>query len=439
LIFHGEPAAAAERRKADFGRQLCRDGEEKSGPEGPEGREDMILTADRVITGDGATVLEYEGTGAAVAIDDTSGVILKVGREEEIRKTCGGGVKEYRGCTLMPGLIDLHVHISAWGNKPFGYAGSDFVHAYITLRNARSAFRTGVTTLRSVADKNGLVAGLAWAAEQGILDEPIPRIIPCGNGICMTGGHGSEFPDGGDIADGPWELRKRIRKNLADGAQWIKLLTSRREFVPEFTSEELEAAVDECHRRNRKVAVHSGVPVTIQQCIDAGVDTIEHGTFLSREQAQQMIEKGIAWVPTVMVYSTFAEEGDKKGEKNAYSDSRDAYRDHLKEYHDMGVLIGAGTDVPVDIHGVNTYLELEYMVKYGLTPLEAIRAGTSNGAEILGLSGVTGTVGEGLAADLIAVEGNPAEDITALRKIRAVMCGGTPVFGSGGPEGQTGG
>ena len=78
MIFHGEPAAAAERRKADFGRQLCRDGEEKSGPEGPEGREDMILTADRVITGDGATVLEYEGTGAAVAIDDTSGVILKV-------------------------------------------------------------------------------------------------------------------------------------------------------------------------------------------------------------------------------------------------------------------------------------------------------------------------------------------------------------------------
>ena len=105
----------------------------------------------------------------------------------------------------------------------------------------------------------------------------------------------------------------------------------------------------------------------------------------------------------------------------------------------MGVLIGAGTDVPVDIHGVNTYLELEYMVKYGLTPLEAIRAGTSNGAEILGLSGVTGTVEEGLAADLIAVEGNPAEDITALRKIRAVMCGGTPVFGSGGTKVQTGG
>lgn len=393
----------------------------------------MILTADRVITGDGAAVLEYAGSAAAVAIDDATGTILAVGREEELKQTYGGGVKAYSGCTLMPGLVDLHVHVSAWGDKPFGYAGSDFVHALITLRNARNAFRTGVTTLRSVADKNGLVAGLVWAAENGVLDEPIPRIIPCGNGICMTGGHGSEFPDGGDIADGPWELRKRIRKNLADGAQWIKLLTSRREFVPEFTTEELEAAVDECHRRNRKVAVHSGVPVTIQQCIDAGVDTIEHGTFLSREQAQQMIEKGIAWVPTVMVYSTLADEWDKKGGKNPYADSRDAYRDHLKEYHDLGVLIGAGTDVPVDIHGVNTYLELEYMVKYGLTPLEAIRAGTADGAKILGLSDVTGTVAEGLAADLIAVEGNPAEDITALRKVRAVFRDGTPVYTYGGP------
>ena len=112
-----------------------------------------------------------------------------------------------------------------------------------------------------------------------------------------------------------------------------------------------------------------------------------------------------------------------------YSASRDAYRDNLKRYHDYGVLIGAGTDVPVDVHGVNTYLELEYMVKYGLSPLEAIRVGTQNGARILGLSDRIGTVAKGLDGDLIVAEGNPAEDITALQKIRAVFQYGKLVSG----------
>lgn len=382
----------------------------------------MILLADRIITGDGKTVLE----NTAAAVSEQDGKILAVGPLETLKTQCSGPVLRYPGCTLLPGLVDLHVHLSAWGDKPFGYAGGDFSHAYITLRNARNAYRTGVTTIRSVADKNGLLASLVWAAEQKVLDEPIPRIIPCGNGICMTGGHGSEFPDGGDIADGPWEVRKQVRRNLQNGAQWIKLLTSRREFIPEFTQEELEAAVDECHRRNRKIAVHSGVPVTIQMCIDAGVDSLEHGTFMSPEQARQMIEKGIAWTPTVMVYSEYA----KKSGNPHYLAAAEAYRANLKPYYDMGVLIGAGTDVPVDIHGVNTYLELEYMVEYGLTPLQAIQIGTQNGARILGLEQVTGTVAPGLAGDLLVVRGNPAERISALREVEAVFQYGACVYGA---------
>jgi len=380
----------------------------------------MILAAERMITGDGKTVLK----DTAAAVSEATGKILAIGRLEALEARYSGAVYRYPGCTLLPGLIDLHVHLSAWGDKPFGYAGSDFSHAYITLRNARNAYRTGVTTIRSVADKNGLLASLVWAAENRVLDEPVPRIIPCGNGICMTGGHGSEFPDGGDIADGPWEVRRRVRKNLQDGAQWIKLLTSRREFIPEFTQEELDAAVDECHRRNRKIAVHSGVPVTIQMCIDAGVDTIEHGTFMSPEQARQMIEKNIAWTPTVMVY---AESAKRTGNPN-YIASQKAYEENLKRYYDMGVLIGAGTDVPVDIHGVNTYLELEYMVKYGLTPLQAIQIGTQNGAKILDLGEETGTIAPGLAGDLLVVRGNPAERIEALREVEAVYQYGECVY-----------
>ncbi len=386
----------------------------------------MILAADWIVTGDGKTVLKNQ----AAAVLETSGTILEIGEQEVLEAKYGEKAVAYPGCTLLPGLIDLHVHISAWGDQPFGYAGSDFTHAYITLRNARNAFRTGVTTLRSVADKNKLVASLVWSAEQGILEEPIPRIIPCGNGICMTGGHGSEFPGGGDIVDGPWEMRRRIRTTIQEGAQWIKLLTSRREWLPEFTQEELDAAVEESHRRNRKVAVHSGVLISIQMCIDAGVDTIEHGTFMSEEQARSMAEKGIAWVPTMMFYSEMAEKhkGSETESARYYASTAAAYRENFRKYYDMGVLIGAGTDVPADQTGVITWFELEYMVRYGLTPLQAIEVGTHNGAKILGLEEKVGQVRPGLAADLLVVRGNAAEDITALQKVAAVYQNGRNVY-----------
>ena len=385
-----------------------------------------VLCADRAVTGDGTTMI----SPAAVAISESTGAILGVGSREQVCSRFHGEVVEFDGCTILPGLIDLHVHLSGWDHRPFGYAGGDFSHAYVTLRNARKAFQMGVTTIRSVADKNGLVASLVWADENGILDEPIPRIIPCGNGICMTGGHGSEFPEGGDIADGPWEVRRRVRKNLQDGAQWIKLLTSKREFIPEFTQEELDAAVDECHRRNRKIAVHSGVPVTIQMCIDAGVDTIEHGTYMSVEQAEEMKRKGIAWVPTAMVYSEHAKQAEEAHRKDAavWVKARDAYRDNLRKLYDTGVLVGAGTDVSVDEFNVITYRELEYMVEYGLTPLEAIQAGTQNGAKILDLQDVTGTLAEGLEADLLVVSGNPAEQIGDLKNVKSVWKHGVNVY-----------
>jgi imidazolonepropionase-like amidohydrolase len=279
-----------------------------------------ILCADRLITGDGTTVLP----NMAVAVSKDTGKIIEIGTPEKLEAKYKQKTVFYPGCSILPGLIDLHVHLSAWEKKPYGYAGSDFVHSFVTLRNARSAYAHGVTTMRSVADKNGLVASVVWASQNGLIEGPVPRIIPCGNGICMTGGHGSEFPDGGDIADGPWELRKRIRKNIQDGAQWIKLLTSKREFVPEFTQEELDAAVDECHRRNHKIAVHSGVPITIQMCIDAGVDTIEHGTFMSVEQARQMRDKKIAWVPTIMVYCESAKKAMSENSPDAESYNKSA-------------------------------------------------------------------------------------------------------------------
>lgn len=385
----------------------------------------MILAADRVIIGDGKTVLDHH----VVEVCDESGKIVRIIPMEKLEQEGKTPDTTYSGCTLLPGLIDMHVHISAF-NKPFGYSGSDYAHAYATLHNAERTFALGVTTLRSVADANKLVALLVWAKENGLISTPIPRIIPCGNGICMTGGHGSEFPGGGDIADGPWEVRKRVRKNIMDGAQWIKLLTSRREDIPEFTQEELDAAADECHRRNRKIAVHSGMECTIQMCIDAGVDTIEHGTHMTVEQACTMRDKGIAWTPTLMVYTEMAKEtaGRTDTAAKSYQRAAEAYRNNFKTLYDTGVTVLAGTDVPADKEGVVTYKELEYMVEYGITPLQAIQTATENPARVLDLGDVTGSVKPGLEADLLIVEGDPSCNIADLRNVVEVYQNGVSVY-----------
>lgn len=259
----------------------------------------------------------------------------------------------------------------------------------------------------------------------------------------MTGGHGHD--DGVEEADGPWQVRAAIRRQLRAGADWIKLLTSNRGDIPEFTQEELDAAVDECHRQGVKTAVHAGTQPSIQMCIDAGFDTIEHGTFLTREQAIQMARKGIAWTPTIMAY-TFLDEycrklvgdGDLSNpiaaraakDRAFFGPAAAAYREHFKELYDTGVTVLAGTDMvlyeapPLPLHQ-----ELGYMVQYGITPLQAIQTATENPAKVLGLAEETGSLRPGLAADLLVVRGNAAADITALDQVERVYLAGQVVAG----------
>lgn len=343
----------------------------------------MIISADRIVTGDGTTVLEKYG----VLVTEETGKIKEVASIDTLKlKYPDEMLFDYKEATLLPGLIDMHVHLGSWRKIPIGYLDNDFIKAFITVKNARSIFKYGVTTIRDVCTKDRLSASICWASNNGIINEPIPRIIPCGNGICMTGGHGSEFGvDGGDEADGPWMIRKLIREKIKCGSQWIKLLTSRRDFIPEFTQEELNAAVDECHRVNKKIAVHSGVPITIQMCIDAGVDTIEHGTFMSVEQAYQMQEKGIAWIPTIIAYTRGYEKLKKIMSEGGINPDQDvnykyfqkaaqAYRENFKMLHDTGIKIAAGTDLSLcSGEGTPVAKELQYMVQYGLEPIEAIR------------------------------------------------------------------
>lgn len=390
----------------------------------------MIVSADRIITGDGATVLH----DAALFVDK-EGCIGKIGEAATLRSLYPDEeVAAYPGATLLPGLVDMHVHIGCWWTKPDTDNYNDFLIACLALSGARQALEAGVTTLRDVSSPEGLCRTLNLAARKGYAQ--IPRIVGSDRGICMTGGHGDEAKGGVQTADGPWAVRAAIREQIKKGAQWIKILTSHRSDTPEYTQEELDAAVDEAHRVGRKIAVHAGSQPSIGMCVDAGFDTIEHGTFLTVEQARRMAEKGIVWVPTILAYTDVwnnfpddAPTDETAAQERAYfKAAAEAYRENFGKLIGTGVKVAAGSDMIMDENPCGRLSEeLQLMVDYGMEPIKAIQAATSNGAETLGLSHRTGSIREGLAADLLLAHGDPLADMANIANVRAVYLQGSLV------------
>ena len=235
----------------------------------------MIIAARHLITGDGKTVLENR----AVLVG-TDGKIQRIGEPSVLmREFPQEEVKDYGDATLLPGLCDMHVHLGYWYSQPdsFNY-GPQLIMLY-ALQHAQAAFERGITSVRDMSSAHGVCKNLKLAAEKGFVT--IPRITHTDTGICMTGGHAWEEVE---QVDGPWEVRKEIRKQIRDGAEWVKVLTTHRTHTPELTQEELDAAVDECHRRGIKCGVHAGTNPGIQMCIDDGregdsVDTDYYGVY----------------------------------------------------------------------------------------------------------------------------------------------------------------
>lgn len=401
----------------------------------------MIIAARHLITGDGKTVLENR----AVLVG-TDGKIQRIGEPSVLmREFPQEEVKDYGDATLLPGLCDMHVHLGYWYSQPdsFNY-GPQLIMLY-ALQHAQAAFEWGITSVRDMSSAHGVCKNLKLAAEKGFVT--IPRITHTDTGICMTGGHAWEEVE---QVDGPWEVRKEIRKQIRDGAEWVKVLTTHRTHTPELTQEELDAAVDECHRRGIKCGVHAGTNPGIQMCIDAGFDTIEHATFMTLDHAKQMAEKGIAWTPTIMAYTLLYDICKENIEKHAGAPVNDpvmqkemkdyqyfepaykAYRNHFKEFYDTGVTVIAGTDmVMYQSPLLPLARELQYMVEYGITPVQAIETATSNPAKVLGVEEDRGLVKEGLDADLLVVGGDLSKDITRLNDVKLVTLGGKRVFENG--------
>ena len=394
----------------------------------------MIIAAKKVITGDGNTVLDH----SAVYIDK-NGKIAGIDAFSELKKQYPDeSVIEYPDSTLLPGLIDLHAHLGHWGCRPAVPVQNDYMMAYITQKHARDAFGRGVTAIREVCSPEGVCQTMKAASEMGIYK--IPRMEYCGSGLCITGGHGSAFGlgEGVEETDGEDALRKAIRTRVKQGRRWIKIMTSHRSDVCEYSQKELDAAAEECHRLGIKITAHSGTQPSIGMCIKAGFDTIEHATFVTKEQVQEMIDKKVAWIPTILPYTTIYNNMERKyegveekpREYHYCKAAADRYKEHFKEYYDMGVLTGAGTD-NITLDGrtdLHVARELAYMVEYGLTPLQAVRIGTMNGAKILDMQDITGQIKEGLCADLLIADGDVSQDIKALENVNTVYLDGEIVF-----------
>jgi imidazolonepropionase-like amidohydrolase len=348
------------------------------------------------------------------------------------------------GTTLLPGLMDLHSHlflhpynITSWDDQVL--KESEAFRAVRAVKHAKDALESGFTLLRDLGTEGAgyADASLKRAIDSGIV--PGPRLIVTTRAIVASGGYApmrkNYRPDcclhaGAEEASGVDECVRAVRHQAAHGADWIKLYADYRvgangETVPTFSLDELRAIVDTAHDLARPVAAHSMNDEAMRRCIEAGVDTIEHGYSGTRETFRRMAEKGIAFLPTLTVAEAISEyfHGYTRGGKPTprMEDAANAFRLAREE----GVIIGCGSDVGPFPHG-ESYRELEWMVKLGMSPREALEAATSVAARIIRRDDL-GHIREGALADLVAVEGDTHRNISAIARVKLVMKDGVVV------------
>ncbi len=352
--------------------------------------------------------------------------IVAVGSSRDVRVPRGTRVIDGRGLTVLPGLIDCHVHLCLGGEPDVVATVAAERPAFTLLKAAQFARQTleaGFTTVRDLGFRDHAIFSLKQAIESGLLAGP--HILGAGLAICMLGGHARFI--GREVA-GTAAVRDAVRDQVSAGAEVIKLIASGGVLTPgtspddaQMTVEELSAAVMEAQRTGRPVAAHAHGATGMKNAICAGVHSIEHGTLMDEEAGAMMKQRGVFMVPTLSALATTAMCGSGCGiPESAVAKAKSMVKRHEKSFrhaHMSGIPIAMGTDAgtPFNFHGENAQ-ELERMVALGMSPKDAIVAATSAAARLLGIGQSVGTLTVGKQADLVIVEGNPLKKIGLLRR-----------------------
>lgn len=371
--------------------------------------------------------------------------ITRVGAWSEVKAAAGDArVLDLGSMTVLPGLIDNHTHILLQGDITAQDYDDQLLKESIPYRTiratvaVRTALLNGFTTMRDLETEGAMYADVDVrnAINRGII--PGPRLFVATRAFSATGmyplsGYSWELkvPDGVQIVDGVDAIRKAVREQVKYGADWIKVYVDRRYYIgPDgrlrswvnFTDEELKAFADEAHRLGRKIAGHAIGWDGIDAALRAGFNTIEHGDGLTPDLIERMVRQRVYWCPTIFVGAYVAE-----GRGGIWPRMVDIERAAFGEALKRGLLpwISYGTDAGGYAWTENQAQELAYMVKYGMTPMQAIQSATTTAARLLDQQANVGAVSPGHFADLIATTGDPLADITELQRVAFVMKGGT--------------
>jgi imidazolonepropionase-like amidohydrolase len=347
--------------------------------------------------------------------------------------------------TCLPGLIDTHTHVLLQGDITAAdydvqlLKQSPEYRTILATVNARRALEYGFTTIRDLETEGAGYADvdIKKAINNGVI--PGPRMQVATRALDVTGAYpllgyapNVVVPHGVQVVDGADDARKAVREQIMHGADWIKVYSDRSyrlrddgvlDDIPTFTPEELRAIVDEAHRQRHKVASHAMALNGVHNSVEAGVDSIEHGNYIADADLKTMAAKGIWYVPTIYVGEYVAEGRAAEG-STVWPKMIKVHEDTFRRAMKAGVKIAFGTDAGGFDWKVNPAKEFSSMVKFGMTPAQAIESSTRSAAELLGMQDQIGTIEPGKLADLVAVPGDPLADVRVMEKVDFVMKGG---------------